>query len=397
MSVRSEALASPLPFKPEPPIQAALPRASVLFGTTRGDNAQMLILAQALGWPLEVKGEADSVAMTVVDRVAHTAGFRLRRNKPLLSNLLWPDVVFCSGGRRVIDALRIKDMSEGRSKIVCIGRPWADLDLFDLVITTPQYRLPRRPNILMNDMPLNQPSAEALAIAADEWHGEIRHLPKPWIAVLVGGNSGSCFFDVASAKWLAREANALAARTGGSLLISTSGRTPKPAVDALLAGIDAPRFAFRWDKDARRNPHQGFLALADRFIVTSDSASMIAEAVSTERPVSIFEVPLRKRSRWLTKERSLGHIGDRLRAHLTVKGFWIPARDMNAYRDNLIEGGYGLDVEHDGEHFSPKRTGDLDRAVQAIHDLFPGLSTPKARQNVVKIKRSHAHGFAIAG
>ncbi len=397
MSVRSAALARPLPFKPAPPIQAALPRASVLFGTTRGDNAQMLNLAQALDWPFEVKGEVDNVPMTVVDRVAHAFGCRLRRNKPLLSSLLWPDLILCSGGRRVIDALRIKEMSEGRSKIVCIGRPWADLDLFDLVITTPQYRLPARPNMLINDMPLNQPSAEALAIAADEWHDDIKHLPKPWIAVLVGGNSGSCIFDAEAGKRLAAEANALAAKTGGSLLISTSGRTPEPAADALLSRIDGPHVAFRFEKNARRNPHQGFLALADRFLVTSDSASMIAEAISTRRQVSIFEVPLRRRSRWLTGKRDLGHTVQRVHQHLTEKGLWVPARDMNAYRDNLIEGGYVLASGQADDSFSPRRPRDLDRAIQAIRELFPGLTPPRDHGDIVKIRRSHSHGFAIAG
>ena len=254
---------------------SALPRMSVLFGTTRGDNAQLLILAQALGWPFEVKGEVDSVLMTVVDRLAQAGGLRLRRNKPLLSSLLWPDLVLITGGRRVIDALRIKAMSEGRSRIICVGRPWSDLDLFDLVITTPQYRLPERPNVLKNALPLNQPDDDALKLAGDEWRREVAHLPKPWIAVLVGGNSGSCRFSRATGQKLAREANELAKATGGSLLISTSGRTPRHAAEALFDGIDAPHFAFRWTKDARRNPHLGFLALADRFVVTSDSASMI--------------------------------------------------------------------------------------------------------------------------
>lgn len=397
MSVRSEVLARPLPFNSEPPVQAALPRASILFGTTRGDNAQMLNLAQALGWPFEVKGEVDGVPMTVVDRIAHAFGCRLRRNKPLLSSLLWPDLILCSGGRRVIDALRIKEMSEGRSKIVCIGRPWADLDLFDLVITTPQYRLPARQNVLMNAMPLNQPSAEALAIAADEWHGDIKHLPTPWIAVLVGGNSGSCIFDAAAAERLADEANTAASKTGGSLLISTSGRTPQPAVDALLSRISTPHFSFRWQKDAKRNPHLAFLALASRFIVTSDSASMIAEAISTGGEVSIFEVPLRHRSRWLTKKRQFGHTSQQVHRWLTEKGLWIPARDMNAYRDNLIDGGYVLDSERANDSFSPRRPRDLDRAIEAIHGLFPSLLPKRDNGDIVKIRRSHAHGFAIAG
>ncbi|MEZ5931153.1 MAG: ELM1/GtrOC1 family putative glycosyltransferase [Alphaproteobacteria bacterium] len=380
-----------------PSTPPAQPRVTVLFGTTRGDNAQLLILAQALGWPFEVKGEVDSVPMTVVDRLAHAAGIRLRRSKPLLSSLLWPDLILVTGGRRVIDALRIKAMSEGRSRIVCVGRPWADLDLFDLVITTPQYRLPARPNVLINAMPLNQPDEAALAMAADAWRDDVAHLPKPWIAVLVGGDSGSCRFSAETGRRLAAEANRLAEKTGGALLISTSGRTPKAAADALLENIRAPHVAFRFDKAARRNPHQGFLALADRFVVTSDSASMIAEAVCTGRPVSIFDVPIRLRSRWMTRQHDPDAAGARLRSRLTVKGLWIPARDMSAYHRNLVQRGYVQAPHSTDQLFTPSRPDDLARAVGAITDLFPGLSIPARTKAANKPKRNRVHGLAIAG
>ena len=36
-----------------------------------------------------------------------------------------------------------------------------------------------------------------------------------------------------------------------------------------------------------------FLALADSFIVTSDSASMLAEACAAGKPVAMFDVPRR--------------------------------------------------------------------------------------------------------
>lgn len=373
----------------------AQPRVCVLFGTTRGDNAQLLILAQALGWPFEVMGEVDSVPMTVIDRLAHVSGVRLRRNKPLLSSLLWPDLILVTGGRRVIDALRIKAMSEGRSRIVCVGRPWADFDLFDLVITTPQYRLPERPNVLVNAMPLNQPDEAALAVAAEAWRDDIAHLPKPWTALLVGGDSGSCRFTADTGRRLAAEANEQARKTSGSLLISTSGRTPKKAADALFDNIDVPHLAFRFDKAARRNPHLGFLALADRFVVTGDSASMIAEAVSTGRPVSIFDVPIRRRSRWMTRPRDPSGAGARLRRHLTVKGLWVPARDMTAYRDNLVARGHVQPPMTESAPFQPKRPDDLPRAVRAIADLFPGVPAPTNERTISTSSRSPAHGLAV--
>ena len=378
------------------PVIPLVPRVCVLFGTTGGDNAQLLNLAKALRWPFEVKGEVDSVPMTVLDRMAQAACISLRRSKPLLSSLLWPDLILIAGGRRVVDAHRIKAMSEGRSKIVALGRPWADLDLFDLVITTPQYRLPARDNVLVNAMPLNQPSAAALRQAADGWRADLDHLPRPWTTLLVGGSSGSCRFTEETAPRLAEEANRVARSTGGSVLISTSARTPVAAADALIAGIEGPHISFRWDRQARRNPHAAFLALADRFIVTGDSASMIAEAVSTGRPVSIFEIPLRRHSRWMTGKRRSSGPGERLRQRLIERGWWIPARDMTAYRDNLIECGYVADRTSTDQPFGPKRPDDLERAVRAIQSLFPSLPRGSEEETDCNMTRKHTHGLAIA-
>ena len=68
---------------------------------------------------------------------------------------------------------------------------------------------------------------------------------------------------------------------GGSLLVTTSARTPAKAIDALEAEIRVPAFVYRWRKDTTDNPYFGFLAIADRLIVTCDSMSMLAEACST--------------------------------------------------------------------------------------------------------------------
>ena len=118
--------------------------------------------------------------------------------------------------------------------------------LFDLVVTTPQYGLPAAHNVLHNALPLHAVSAERLALAAQAWRPRLAHLPGPFVTVLVGGSSGPYRFDAAAATRLGREASALARRLGGSVLVTTSARTPAAAADALVAAIDAPAFVHRW-------------------------------------------------------------------------------------------------------------------------------------------------------
>jgi len=48
--------------------------------------------------------------------------------------------------------------------------------------------------------------------------------------------------------------------------------------------VGRAHFLHRWSRHAP-NPYQAFLRLADDFIVTNDSASMIAEAVDMMKPL----------------------------------------------------------------------------------------------------------------
>ena len=126
------------------------------------------------------------------------------------------------------------------------------------------------------------------------WQPRLAHLPRPFVTVLVGGSSGPYVFDAAAAERLGREASALARGLGGSVLVTTSARTPIAAVDALFAAIDAPACLHRWAPGDSQNPYFGFIALADRIVVTADSISMIAEACATGRPVQMFDFGARR-------------------------------------------------------------------------------------------------------
>jgi mitochondrial fission protein ELM1 len=174
-------------------------------------------------------------------------------------------------------------------RLVHLGRPWASLERFDLIITTPQYQLPERPNVLHNVAPLHRVTAERLREAGAIWEPRLAELPRPYTAVLVGGNSGDFNCDPPTAARLGRAASARVRRTGGALLITTSARTPTGSTEALEAAIDVPAHLFRWTPQAADNPYLGYLALADAFIVTADSVSMVTEACVTRKPVYIFD------------------------------------------------------------------------------------------------------------
>ena len=61
------------------------------------------------------------------------------------------------------------------------------------------------------------------------------------------------------------------------------------AADALQAQLTAPNFCYRWGGGGD-NPYRGLLALADAFVVTGESMSMLGEAAAMGRPLYIFDV-----------------------------------------------------------------------------------------------------------
>lgn len=354
------------------------PRVWILQTTGAGDNRQLENLAMALGWPCEIKHTVDPLYRVAADRLHGARWTRVPARKRGQLRPPWPDLVLISGGRCVVDAMRIKAESGGRSRVVCLGRPWAPLDWFDRVITTPQYRLPYHANVLRTMLPLNRPGPAEGAAAAGEWAPRLSHLPRPWLGVLLGGSSGSYRFTPDAARELGRQIDEQARSVGGALLISSSARTPDNALDALLAELGAPHYCHRWQAGDLDNPMAAILASADGFIVTADSASMLAEACATGRPVTAFVPPMRWRARLLTRSWLPAWPGRdsllALRRRLVIKGLWVPARDMGRVHAALRTRGIIRPLSELGVANQPGRelTDDMDRVVASISALFRG-------------------------
>jgi uncharacterized protein len=127
---------------------------------------------------------------------------------------------------------------------------------------------------------------------------------------------------------LAQQADALAGRLGGSLLVTTSPRTGPAQARALADAVARPAHCNLWSPGAD-NAHLAILALADRFIVTGESVSMLAEACVSGKPVAIHELPRRSYPAWSGK-RGLGR-------RLARSGLVSPPRDPQAVVRRLVD------------------------------------------------------------
>jgi mitochondrial fission protein ELM1 len=267
------------------------PRIWLLVGEKPGDNAQLRVIANALGWPVEerrivmrapwLRGKPRvRASLEYIDR---------ERSDPL--GPPWPDLALTIGRRLSMVALWVREQSGGHTRLVLVGKPRRLLRRFDLILATAQYRVGRRRNVLRLGLPLMRIDPAVVAEAADAWRTRLAGLPRPLTAVLVGGPTKPVRFDTGVARELATGAMALVAKDGGSLYVTTSRRTPAAVVDALAAALPGGTPLYRWAPDAAENPHLALLGLADRFVVTSDSITMMVEVARLGRPLAIFVLP----------------------------------------------------------------------------------------------------------
>jgi hypothetical protein len=129
----------------------------------------------------------------------------------------------------------------------------------------------------------------------ERWAAKFTHLPKPHIAVLMGGNSGPFVFSAEKGKFMAESVNNLVSSRGGSALVTNSARTPADAYAAFKKRLNVPGYFFDWGSE-EDNPYYAYLALAEAFVVTGESMSMLAEANATGKPLYIFDLNDKKSS-----------------------------------------------------------------------------------------------------
>ena len=365
------------------------PKTWLLMGSKAGDNSQVLALGEGLGWPFEIqrfvykKYELMTNLLLGVTLAGVVKGQSSRLMPP------WPDLVISAGRRNepVCRWIQVQARKDGkRVRLVHLGRPWALYDRFDLVITTPQYRLPRHPRILHNDAPLHRITEKRLLSEQAVWAPRLAPLPKPYVSVAIGGNSGPYTLDRKAAERLARQASALANGCGGSLLVTTSARTPPHAVEALERSLTAPAYIYRWKRDAAENPYFAFLSLADSIVVTGDSMSMLTEACATRKPVYIFDLGEGSYAMRTTSADNLAagasegfrwkHLDrDHLRAFIYRNAMRTGprrlTRDIRIIHQRLVERGRAvwLGDSFPAGHRSPPLE-DLERAVSHVKALF---------------------------
>lgn len=200
----------------------------------------------------------------------------------------WPRLLVSAGERSVGPALEIRRRSGGATFCVHIQHPRIDPARFDMVVASAHDRL-SGPNVRVTMGALHRVMRTGLDEAAARFEPAFAHLPRPRIAVLVGGANRVYRFDRPTAERLAAGLADMMRDSGCGLLVTMSRRTGAENETILrekLRGLPVEI----WDGEGE-NPYFGYLGLADALVVTSDSVNMVTEACFTGKPVMVFHLP----------------------------------------------------------------------------------------------------------
>lgn len=341
----------------------------LLMGRKAGDNNQLLALAEKLPWPFQCKQMHYRSFEIITNLLLGVTLAGLDRQHCSDLSAPWPDLVLTAGRRNEPVARWIKQQSGGKTRLVHLGRPWAPLAAFDLLVTTPQYFLPEQENILHNQLPLHRVNEAAIASAVNDWQVELEAFPRPRIAVLLGGNSGPYTFTAVAAQKMGQLVNQLARQQRASLLISSSSRTPVSAFHAFEREIDVPSYFYRWHQDDQHNPYLAYLGTADSFVVTAESMSMLTEAAATGKPLFIYNFANRSLPWWCYwSNYRFNALVHRLAMKIGPKRM---RRDIGNIQRNLVASGRALIL---GEASTATKTvvisDDLARTVERVKQLL---------------------------
>jgi mitochondrial fission protein ELM1 len=256
----------------------------VISDGAAGNERQALALAHAM----QLTPMVQRVALRAPWRwmgPAQTRGLSLAMPRAQWRELShpWPALAIGCGRHAAVVTRALRETSGGATFTVQILDPRVDPAHFDLVIA-PRHDDLDAPNAIQTMGSLN-PIDDAWLAAARTQFPLFEKLARPRTALLVGGPRHGLELD---ARWMDRLIDAIErwhARDGGSVLIATSRRTP-PEWRERLRGAFRNGCSCFWGGDADGpNPYAGYLAHADRIVVTPDSVNMLSEACAVGVPV----------------------------------------------------------------------------------------------------------------
>jgi mitochondrial fission protein ELM1 len=262
----------------------ANPAVWVLHDGKAGMASQALGLAEATGFPFIEKRLAIRFPWSALPPGFWFLPFHATGDAGARLVPPWPDLIIACGRNSAMPALAIKRASGGRTVAAQIQNPSVGNTEFDLFVV-PEHDRFRGPQVIVTRGAVHRVTPARLAAERRRFPA-LAAMPRPILSVLIGGTNKAYRLSLQRLGEIAEVLADILRAGGGSALVTPSRRTGEAGL-ALLRDRLKGRSASIWDGSGE-NPYFAYLALADAFLVTADSVSMISEAAATRKPVHIL-------------------------------------------------------------------------------------------------------------
>tara|TARA_B100000676_G_C18086351_1_gene855351 strand:- start:4614 stop:5603 length:990 start_codon:yes stop_codon:yes gene_type:complete len=199
----------------------------------------------------------------------------------------WPRIVVSCGRHAIGPAIWIKRKNAGRTAIVHAQYPRTAAHQFDVIVAQSHDALDGA-NVITVLGSMHSITDASLAAARQKWVGQFEALPRPLVAVLIGGTNKTYHMTADITRQIANDLLRLKATSGCGLLVTASRRTGEENLVTLRDMLSQPGIYY-WEGGGE-NPYKAFLEAADAFLVSADSINMISEACFTGKPVYILPI-----------------------------------------------------------------------------------------------------------
>jgi mitochondrial fission protein ELM1 len=332
-------------------------RVWALLGPHRGDNNQVLALAEALGLPFEEKWLRynqlrrlqPAILGATLKSVASEARTQLEGEPPALT---------LSTGHRSVPVVRaLRERSGGKMRAVHLGYPRISPAHFDLVVPTPEYPVPEAPNVMRIPFALSPHGAREVDQADRDL---LAAYPRPRRLFLIGGPTLYWRLPIEQVVAAVGRLVDAAETAGGSVIAVGSPRSPIDLLKAARDKLESSAIPFMFVPNDGPPAYAALVEAADEIYVTADSVAMVADAVNTRKPVGV--VPIAKSS----LGRFVIAANDRLRP-----GKRLYPRDLRFFWASLREHGFGGTIDAPRASNPPNFTAEIAQRVRLLLKLSP--------------------------
>ena len=202
------------------------------------------------------------------------------------------DYLITAGRKSVYLSLYLKNKLKNNITTIHIQDPKINSQFFDYVVA-PEHDSIQGPNVIKSVLAINHINEKLLLQESDKFKEKLSTLDKPIVTLIIGGKSNNYIFDNVALVNLSKMIDNIVNINSISLVILFSRRTDFFIKEYLINRYSEIHTVWT---DESSNPYLTLLSQSSCLICTSDSVSMISEAVCSKKPVFIFRLKSKKKS-----------------------------------------------------------------------------------------------------